>query len=358
MRRGVETLVPSLANELAKRNDVDVSVLTANQTQEPLVKPSPRVRVKQFPAFRYYEFATIVPFYASDLIRERYDVVIAFFADFGEGPALRLASRFTQPRLILYLTFPYESAPHRYRAYQRWGWGEQAAALLADAEYTARRGEEFFHRPVQVLPSGTDPACFRPDAAKRARVRQQFGYSEQDVVLLNVAALEERKGIWRVIEALPAIRAQCPNVRYLVLGEGRDRERLQRRVAELGLDGSVIFGGTTADLPAFYNAADIFVMLPDAEAGSVACLEAMASGLPVVVSESGGFAEVVSVDTGRRVKHQDQATVIKTIAELVSRRALREDLGQTGRQRVIDRFSWERIGDQLYQLCDQAVRSA
>jgi hypothetical protein len=84
MRRGVETLVQSLANELAKR-DLDVSVLTAQQTQTPLVPLSPQVRVKQFPTFRYYEFATIAPLYAFDLIRNRYDVVIVFFADFGEG---------------------------------------------------------------------------------------------------------------------------------------------------------------------------------------------------------------------------------------------------------------------------------
>lgn len=350
MRRGVETLVQSLANELAK-HDLDVSVLTARQTQTPLVPLSPQVRVKQFPTFRYYEFASIAPLYAFDLIRNRYDVVFVFFADFGEGRALSLASQFASPRMILYLTFPYESAPHRYQAYQRWSWDIKAERILADAEYTARRGEEFFRRRVEVLPSGTDPNRFAPDLQKRTALRKGLGISHDDIVLLNVAALEERKGVARVIEALPKIKASVPNIRYLILGDGPQKAQLQQRVAELDLDRHVIFVGTTAELPPYYNAADIFVMLSDAEAGSLACLEAMASGLPVVVSSSGGFNEAVDVCNGRMVNKDNPTEIRQAMQELAIDPALRRNLGQAGRQRVIDKFSWERIGEQLYQLC-------
>ena len=352
MRRGVETLALSLANELARR-EVQVSILTARQTQAPLVAPSPQVRVKQFPTFRYYEAATIVPFYVADLAREKYDVVVVFFSDFGEGLALRLAAPFASPRMILYLTFPYEGAPHRYHAYERWGWGQRADRILADAAYTARRGEEFFKRPVQVLPSGTDPDRFKPDPGVRSARRRQLGLAESDVVLLNVAALEERKGIRRVIEALPQIRANVPNVRYLVLGEGAQKAELQRRVEELALTDWVTFAGTTADLAPYYNAADIFVMLPNAEAGSVACLEAMASGLPVVVSNTGGFAEAVDERTGRIVDPSNQAAIASALTGLAQDSVLRENLGQAARRRVIEQFSWEQIGEQLEQMCRQ-----
>ncbi len=346
MRRGVETIVSSLANEMSKSN-VEVSILTARQTQPPLVPLEPAVRVKQFPTFRYYEFATIIPFYATDLMCEHYDAVIVFFADFGEGPALRWAARFTQPRLVLYLTFPYESAPHRYRAYKQWGWDKQAAYIIADAQYTARRAEEFFQRPIRVLPSGTDPERFRPDPNRRAAVRRELGFGENDIVLLNVAALEERKGIGRVIEALPKIRTLNSNVRYLVLGDGPQKPTLQKRVLELGLSPFVIFAGTTADLPSYYNTADIFVMLPDAEAGSVACLEAMASGLPVVVSNTGGFDEVVSGDCGSIVDRNDQTAIISSIGELALDSDMRKRLGEYGRATVSERFSWRLITEQL-----------
>lgn len=350
MRRGVETMVQSLANELAKR-DLDVSVLTARQTQAPLVPLSPQVRVKQFPTFRYYEFASIAPMYAFDLIRNRYDIVIVFFADFGEGRALTLASRLFSPRMFLYLTFPYESAPHRYQAYRRWGWDIKAERILADAEYTARRGEKFFQRKVEVLPSGTDPNRFKPDQQKRMALRKEFGFRDDDIVLLNVAALEGRKGVGRVVEALPKIKASVPNIRYLILGDGPQKAQLQQRVAELDLDRHVIFAGTTAELPRYYNAADIFVMLSDAEAGSLACLEAMASGLPVVVSSSGGFNEAVDECSGRMVNKDNPTEIVQAMQELAIDPALRWSLGQAGRRRVITKFSWERIGEQLYQLC-------
>lgn len=350
MRRGVETLVQSLANELAK-HDLDVSVLTARQTQTPLVPFSSRVHVKQFPTLRFYEFGTIAPLYAFDLIRNRYDVVIAFFADFGEGRALSLASSLASPRMFLYLTFPYESAPHRYQAYHRWGWDRKAERILADAEYTARHGEEFFERKVQVLPSGTDPNRFKPDHQKRMALRKQFGFRDDDTVLLNVAALEERKGVARVIEALPQIVANVPNIRYLILGDGPQKTQLQKRVAELKLDYTVTFAGTTPELPAHYNAADIFVMLSDAEAGSLACLEAMASGLPVVVSSTGGFNEVVDECSGRTVDKDNSAEIVQKLQGLAIDPVLRRNLGKAGRQRVIAKFSWERIGERLYQLC-------
>lgn len=349
IRRGVETLTVSLANELVKR-DVDVSILTARQTQPPLVAPDPRVRVKQFPTFRYFEFATIAPLYALDLIRAQYDAVIAFFADFGEGLALAAARPFARPNLLLYLTFPYESAPHRYHAYRRWGWDQRAFDILADAEYTAQRGQEFFQRPVRVLPSGTDPERFHPDAEKRIATRRELGLSDTDIVLLNVAALEERKGIWRVIEVLPQIRAQCPNMRYLILGEGAHKPHLQKRVDELGLRDAVIFAGTTNDLPRYYNAADIFVLLSDAEAGSVACLEAMASGLPVVVSNAGGFAEVVTGATGRVADIAARDEIASRLVELARDPGLRAGLGAAGRERVIEKFSWSKIAQDLQQI--------
>lgn len=339
-------MVLGLANEMAERG-VDVSVLTARQTQVPLIAPSSRVKVKQFPTFHYYEFLTIAPMYAANLIRERYDAVIVFFADFGEGWALRLASPFTQPSVFLYLTFPYESAPHRYQSFLRWKMGERAAELLADAKYTATRGEDFFHLPILVLPSGTDPIRFRPDEARRAAMRKKIGYSTDDVVLINVAALETEKGAWRVIEALPVIRAQCPNVRYLVIGEGEARSCLEASVQRFQLQDAVTFIGTTSDLAPYYNAADIFVMLADAEAGSIACLEAMASGLPVIVSDTGGFGEVVDASNGYRVGLQEPNAFIQAVVELAHDEPRRRSLGQNGRFLILEKFSLGKIAESL-----------
>jgi glycosyltransferase involved in cell wall biosynthesis len=352
MRRGIETMVVSLANELAALGQ-QVSIVTAAASLEPLVSPTDQVHVKAYPTFRYFEFRTIVPFYAFDLLRRQYDVVVVFFSDFGEGAALKLTAPFVQTKTVLYLAFPVESAPHRYHAYLRWGLDRNAATILADAKYTAEQGETYFQRPVQLLPSGTDPNRFRRDEEKRANLRKQLGYEEEDILLLNVAALEERKGIWRVIEALPVICSSCPQVHYLVLGNGRDRERLERRVTELGLGSHVRFLGTTTDLPSYYSAADVFVLLSDSEAGSVACLEAMSSSLPVVVSSSGGFGEVVDESCGRLVDIHKSSDVSSAILEVAQNKEMRMTMGCTGRSKILEHYSWEKIAGQLLEICKE-----
>jgi glycosyltransferase involved in cell wall biosynthesis len=352
MRRGVETMVVSLANELAALGQ-DVSIVTASPALQPLVSPTERVHVKAFPTFRYFEFQTIVPFYSFDLLRAKYDVVVVFFADFGEGPALRLTAPFLHTRSVLYLTFPVESAPHRYHAYLRWGLDRKATQILADAKYTAEQGETFFQHPVKVLPSGTDPNRFRRNDEQRAALRNQLGYCDGDVVLLNVAALEERKGIWRVIEAFPEICASNPHVHYLVLGDGSDRERLERRVAELDLGAHIRFLGTTTDLTTYYSAADIFVLLSDSEAGSVACLEAMSCGLPAVVSSTGGFKEVVDEASGKLVDIGKPSGITSAILELAGDPGLRIRTGAMGRAKIIERFSWGKIAGQLLDVCEE-----
>lgn len=347
--RGVETLTLSLANALAQQGH-HVSILCAKRTREPLVAPLPNVRVQEFPTFRYFETTTIVPFYAQALARAKFDVVVTYFADFGEGRALQLVAPFAKFQHVLYLTFPYESAPHRYHAYKKFAWDKCADILLADAAYTASEGEKFFQRPVVVQPSGTDPERFKPGAAKREAVRTRLGFHQDNVVLLNVSALERRKGTWRVVEALPKIRAHCPQVRYLVMGEGPERASLERRATELGVRDAVVFGGTTSDLTGYYNAADVFVMLSDEEAGSLALLEAMASGLPAVVSNTGGFGETVDTSCGARVTLAIESEIVQTLLCLVKDAGERVSRGRKARERVMDRFAWPRLSEGFIRI--------
>ncbi len=349
--RGVETLTISLANALAQKG-CETHILCAPSSREPLVKPLPEVQVKQFPTFRYYEATTIIPFYVAALIKGQYDAVVAFFADFGEGWALRLAKPFIRSKHILYLTFPYESAPHRYQAYQAWKWEKTADVVLADAEYTARGGAALFGREVITLPSGTDPARFHPDPARRAQMRRELGFADDELALLNVSALEPRKGVWRVIEAMPRILERAGKVRYLILGEGPQRKALEERAKELGVAGQILFAGTTSNLAPYYNAADVFVMLSDSEAGSIACLEAMSSGLPVIVANAGGFGEVVTPECGRMIGLNHPQELAEAVKEFTDP-ARRFETGQNARRRIIEHFSWNALAERLLRILNE-----
>jgi glycosyltransferase involved in cell wall biosynthesis len=353
--RGIETLVLSLANELVAKG-VDVAILAARPTLRPLIPPDPRVRVYGFPTFRYYQAATIVPFYVANLLCHDYDIVNIFFADFGEGPAIRMTLRFKDYRLNLYLCYPFDSVPHRYHGFTRYSLGSLADRIIADSHFVAEGAQRFWGKPVDVVPVGTDPDRFRPDPVLRAEMRAELGVTEDEVVLLNVSALEERKGTWRVIQALPEIRKHCPMVRYVILGEGSHKPVLEQIVHELGLTNCVLFAGTTPDLVPWYNLADIFVMLPDAEANSIACHEAMACGLPVVVANTGGFGEVVTERVGQIVDIHSKDAIVVAIVELARAPGLRRQMGIEGRRIIQERLSWERIAERLMAIFEGELR--
>lgn len=349
MLRGIETLAISLANVLAERNH-DVSLITAKPTISPLVCPNPRVGVYAYPTSRFYEHQAIVPFYVYHLWRYKYDHVIAFFSDFGEGAALDVLSKFTNVPMSLYLCYPYSSVPHRYHSFLRHGWGQKARHILADANWIAREAQELFHRPVPVVPVGTDPQRFRQDPERRNALRDKMGYRENDVVLLNVSSLEARKGTWRVIQALSRLRTRIPNLRYFILGAGEDEPRLKKMVDELQLNHIVIFGGVTSELEGYYNMADIFVMLPDGEGNSVACHEAMSCALPVVVSDSGGFLESVPPEAGALVDLQHPASVDEALTQIAANASLRVAMGAAGRRHVLANYTWEHIADRFLEV--------
>ena len=119
-------------------------------------------------------------------------------------------------------------------------------------------------------------------------------------MLVSVGGLCERKGFHRVIEVLPALRARHPGLVYLVVGgpspEGDWTERLRAQAEEAGLESEVRFLGRVAaeELRWPLSAADVFVLSTRNEGWANVFLEAMACGLPVITTDVGGNAEVVT----------------------------------------------------------------
>jgi len=347
--RGIETLIISLSNALVDKG-VDVSIVTAKATTQPLVSPDPRIRIHAFPTPRYYSHLLITPFYINHFFHHRYDSVVTFFADFGEGGAWRVLNRFCEIPLAIYLCYPYSAVPHRYLSFRKLQWELRAKHILADANWIAKEAEEFFGRSVGVVPVGTDPDRFRPNHTLREKLRRQLGFTESDVVLLNVSALERRKGTWRVIQAMSRLRGQFPHLRYFILGEGQDEPELRRLVEELHLRDAVIFGGTTPQLEAYYNMADVFVMLPDAEGNSIACHEAMSCELPVVVSNKGGFIESVPPTAGFLVDPHNTEEIDAGLSKVISDPIVRWTKGQGGRAHILQNYSWDKIAERFLEI--------
>jgi len=177
---------------------------------------------------------------------------------------------------------------------------------------------------VQVVPNGVDAERFRP--ADRVTARRRFGLPEQAPVLVTVGGLCERKGFHRVIECLPTLARRFPGLRYLVVGgaspEGDWGPRLRALAERLGVAERVRFAGPLPpeELRWALSAADVFVLASSNEGWANVLLEAMACGLPVVVTDVGGSREVVCrPELGIVVPFGDRAALEAALAGALER---------------------------------------
>jgi phosphatidylinositol alpha-1,6-mannosyltransferase len=210
-------------------------------------------------------------------------------------------------------------------------------------------------RIVKVL-MGIDTRRFRPDVdGTPVRVRHGLGAGP---VLLSVARLVERKGHDMVIQALREVRRHLPDARYLIVGSGPERARLEQVAQQTGVAGAVHFAGFVpeADLPAYYAACDCFLLCSrqvgtNVEGAGNVTLEASASGRPVVVGRSGGTEEhVAHGETGILVDPTDPAAIAEAVVSILGNPERARKLGHQGRRMVEERFVWEKTAAPLAPL--------
>jgi phosphatidylinositol alpha-1,6-mannosyltransferase len=194
-------------------------------------------------------------------------------------------------------------------------------------------------------------------------VKHKYGL-EGGPWILTVARLDWHKGFDTVIRALPAVRARHPTVRYAIAGVGAARAWLERLVAETGVGDAVRFLGFVPDddLPALYNAADLFVLASRrhdllVEGFGIAVVEASASGLAVLGGREAGVPDAIREgETGLLVDPYDPAAVAAGINRLLGDAELRRRMGAAGRRAVESYYNWDRVARDLMRI-DHEFRS-
>ncbi len=247
-----------------------------------------------------------------------------------------------------------------------------ADVVVANSRWTADLARRVLERlgggradggpPVEVVPLGTAPSVFQP-GIDASGVRARYGLAGGPW-LLTVARLEWHKGIDTVIRALPAIRRAQAGARYAVAGVGDRRPQLERLVAELGLGDAVRLLGFVpdAELPALYNAADLYVGVSRrhellAEGFGISLVEASACGLPVVGGRAGGVPDAVrDGETGVLVDPDDPTAVAAAVARLLGDGELRRRLGAAGRRAVETYYNWDRVAADLIRIDERHRR--
>jgi glycosyltransferase involved in cell wall biosynthesis len=189
---------------------------------------------------------------------------------------------------------------------------------------------------IIVIPNGIDIDRFTPDPEARTRVRAELGIAEHERLIGRVGRIDPQKDYSTFFRAMATVAQQRPNARFICVGTGPDDQTalLEAEAAELGLDGKLIWGGARGDMPALYNAFDLNISSSAYGEGTPNVVaEAMASGVPCVVTDVGDSAVTVG-QFGTIVPRGDAAwlaaATVRTLDRIeageIDRRALREHI--------------------------------
>ena len=215
-----------------------------------------------------------------------------------------------------------------------------ADALLASGVSIARMRAGI--RPDTVdIPNGVDTERFAP---RPSDYRARRGIPADAFVVLFVARFQQVKNHAMLLDAFRRLRATRPDARLVLVGSGPLESRIRALLRQHDLADAVIIEGEVdfRNVPALYNAADVHVISSFSESFSFATLEAMASGLPLVVTATEWIPGLIGHDEGGRVVPVDDAPAFAAaLAELAADPALRARMGERNRRAAVERHGWD-----------------
>lgn len=228
-------------------------------------------------------------------MKHRPDFIVSTHLNFG--PAAHLAKQLFGVRyaLIVHGIDVHDALPPLRRAALR-----AADMIIVVSAWTRQRladRVDVSGERVEILPNTVDELRFTP-AGKPQPLVERYGLAPEERVVLTVARLDPKeayKGYDRVLQALPAVRAACGPVRYILVGRGADAARIQAMTRELHLESTVTMPGFVEEreLSDHYRLADVFAMPSTGEGFGIAFLEALACGTPVLAGNQDGSADAV-----------------------------------------------------------------
>lgn len=196
---------------------------------------------------------------------------------------------------------------------------------------------------MEVIPNGINTELFKPDAVRRP--------GDKFIVTQGGTRLTERKGIKYLIKAIHIISSHYPRIYLKIIGEGDEKESLENQCRELGIDSRVEFLGKIPNqkLPVYYQEASLFILPSLNEGMSNAMLEALASGLPIIATNTGGASELVrESQNGFLIKMKNASDIADKIMIFLKNKDLCRIYGENSRK-IAESMSWEKVADKYYE---------
>jgi glycosyltransferase involved in cell wall biosynthesis len=242
-------------------------------------------------------------------------------------------------------------------AVKSWIVRQGATAIVVVSDYLARVLTEFGFPAEKIVRIYNGVNVDKFASAARGRLRAELGFPEYVKLIGMVANFRESKGYEYFIQAARQVADAHPEARFVAIGEKDEciTRRLESQIVQLHLEGLVVLLGFRTDVPQVLKDLDVFVLSSVSEGLSIATIEAMAAGKPVVVTRSGGPEEVVDDGrTGLLVPIADPGALAAKIGEVLWNPTLAASLGRQGAAEAQNRFSLPRMVqayESLYERC-------
>lgn len=238
----------------------------------------------------------------------------------------------------------------------------RASKIIAVSHFTKWELTKYYNIPekkIQVIHNGVDIRKFKP-AHNKTKIKAELGFKPDDITIVSVGRLYARKGLFTLIESMPAITKRFPKAKFVISGKGQSDEmnKLLAHADKLGVKNNIVFTGYYPDkkLPKLYQIADVFAFSTFYEHHPFAVLEALSTGLPVVTTTVGGIPE--TIDNGRNgflVEPFNERQFADRILYLLEHPQEAFNMGLLARKTVEDRFDWRIVVKDAIKVYEQAL---
>ena len=213
---------------------------------------------------------------------------------------------------------------------------------------------------ILLLHDAIDTQKFNPEKVDNKKVKREFGFQIEDVVIGMLARFSPGKGHEEFLSAAAELNKKHINLKFLVVGEasrGEDNyaDSIKQLAKDLNLN-NLIFTGYRSDIPEVLKAMDIFVFPSHSEAFGIALIEAMSMGLPSVCSNSDGVLDIaVDNETSFLFESRNQHDLFKMLDALIDSKDTRIRFGKAARKRAIENFDDNFLTDKILNIYELAM---
>ena len=209
--------------------------------------------------------------------------------------------------------------------------------ITINREDYARAKKRMHARRIEYVPGvGIDTRRFRERSTDRAAKRRELGFRDEDFLLLTVAEMTKNKNHITHLRALALLKdlPEFENMHYLIVGRGEEWASLEQSAKELGIESHVHFLGYRTDAPDMYRCSDLFLFMPFREGLSVALMEAMGSGMPIICTEIRGNTDLVDNGQSGMFAENNPEAVADAILQLYRDPQKRTAYGSAAAEKV------------------------